>query len=186
MKIYIAGRIGYERNRFGLPVDIFRDPDSYWIACYPSFKFSGQYLMYTGPFTVGCDHGCAHQFDHAVGPTCGNDAMQINTHAVASGNDLKKDLRELVIRKTTKGIEHADVFFAWLGSDSQLAHGTIAEIGYAAGLGKPIYIGYGRRDSKETWYAKTLATKTYCTDDFESFFSWALNDHLDMVRPACK
>ena len=61
------------------------------------------------------------------------DESSVELYSININNDLKKDLRELVIRKTTKGIEHADVFFAWLGSDSQLAHGTIAEIGYAAG-----------------------------------------------------
>lgn len=186
MKIYIAGRIKRERTRFGLDVDIFREPEDYWITRYPEFMFDGYPLIYTGPFTVGCDHGCAHRFDHAVGPTCGNDQMPINATRIAGGNDLERDLRRLVIEKTTKGIKDADVVFAWLGSESQLAHGTLTEIGLAAGLGKPIYIGFDCKDSDETWYAKTLATKTYMASSFKTFFGWALQDYLKAVGKSCK
>lgn len=186
MKVYIAGRIKYERTRFGLDVDIFREPDEYWITRYPEFTFFDHSLIYTGPFTVGCDHGCAHRFDHAVGPTCGDDQIPIDLNKIAGGDNLEQELRRLVIKKTTQGIKDADVVFAWLGSESQLAHGTLAEIGFAAGLNKPIYVGFEGKDSDDTWYAKTLATQTYIARSFKTFFYLALNDHFDSVGESCK
>lgn len=186
MKVYIAGRIKYERTRFGLDVDIYREPESYWITQYPEFLFDGYPLIYTGPFTVGCDHGCAHRFDHAVGPTCGNDDMPVGIAKTASGHVLEYELRKLVIEKTTDGIKDADVFFAWLGSESQLAHGTLTEIGYAAALKKPIYIGYDHKDSDDTWYAKTLATASFAAKDFKHFFGWSLRHHLKFSGKSCK
>ena len=186
MKVYIAGRIKYERTRFGLDVDIYREPESYWITQYPEFLFDGYPLIYTGPFTVGCDHGCAHKFDHAVGPTCGNDDMATGPATVAFGDDLGHELRKLVIKKTTAGIKDADIVLAWLGSESQLAHGTLTEIGYAAALNKPIYVGYDNKDSDDTWYAKTLATSFFVTKDFKNFFRAALFHHLKFKGDSCK
>ncbi len=188
MNVYIAGRIGYERTRFGLPVDIYRHEDEYWITDYPTFVFRSHTLTYTGPFTVSCDHGCAHQFKHAVGPTCGNDSMYLGPDEKIEGYHFQKALRDLVVRKTTQGIKDADAVFVWLSDNSEIAHGTLTEIGYAAALQKPIYIGCTSKDSDQTWYAKSLATRNYCANnlEFKTFFAWALSDHLTFVRPACK
>ena len=184
MKVYIAGRIKYERDGFGLDVDISRDQETYWNSKHKEFVFGSYPLIYTGPFTVGCDHGCAHVYDHSVGPTCREDPMPVGHSTVASGHSLKQEMRVLVVNKTTDGIKDAHVVFAWLGADSQLAHGTLVEIGYAVALNKPVYIGHDIKDSDETWYAKTLATKCYATRDFDSFFAQALRDHyISISKP---
>lgn len=181
MKIYIAGQIRRERNRFGLPIDCSIAVDDYPILENKVFEFDTLRYEYTGPYTIGCDHGCAHVYDHAVGPVCGDDYFP---HIEGHGMRIK--LRQLVCQQSLSGIDDANIVFAWLGDNSHDAHGTIAEIGYAKGRGKPILIGHMPYDTNETWFVKMMATKTFIADDpltaFRDAMRW-INTHGNWPFP---
>ena len=175
MKIYIAGRIHKDRSRFGIVNDIARHGDKYHKAEFVDFNFDGRKLTYTGPFTVGCDHACAHAYDHAVGPSC--DRFFFDDDAPLEGHGMKDFLRYFVVEKSIAGIQAADFVFAWFGDESEHAYGTIAEIGCARGMCKPIYIGCNPFDSTDTWFAKTMANKLIVADDAKSALKIALDWH---------
>lgn len=61
-----------------------------------------------------------------------------------------------------RAIERSDLLFAWI--DSQDVYGTIAEVGYAAALGKPTWIA-GPVQFDELWLAYTMANRCYFGDD---------------------
>ncbi len=79
----------------------------------------------TGPFFVGCDHGCTHGK---------------STHAIAGGcvQSHYGEMRDEARRLCLAAIRGSDIVFAWL--DDATAYGTIAEIGYASALGKRIVV----------------------------------------------
>jgi very-short-patch-repair endonuclease len=79
----------------------------------------------TGPFFIGCDHGCTHgESTHATAGGC------VQSHY----GDMRAEARWLCL----KAINRSDIVFAWL--DDATAYGTIAELGYASALGKRIVI----------------------------------------------
>jgi hypothetical protein len=56
-----------------------------------------------------------------------------------------------------KAIQNCDVFFAWI--ETVDCYGTIAEIGYAHGINKDIWIASPRR-IEDMWLAYGMATRT--------------------------
>lgn len=163
-KIYIAGKIRRERNRLGLPIDSTLhaggDYETFMDHENREFEFDTLHYEYTGPYTIGCDHSCAHAYSHAVGPTCGDDFF-----GHVEGHGMRTEIRKMVSERSLAGIDEADIVFAWLGDDSHEAHGTLVEIGYAKGKGKTILIGCMAYDADETWFAKTMAKKLFIHDD---------------------
>lgn len=176
LRVYLAGRIARDRTRWGLVTISKADADEYLNAEPIPFECGGKRYEYTGPFTVGCDHGCAHAFDHAVGPTCGDDEF-----SYMIGDTLRDDLRSAVYRKSQTGIKDADVVFAWLGGDANQAHGTLIEIGIAAGLHKPVIVGClpksnpGSRNAP--WFAKEAAWLVVTADDPKTAFCLAMAEY---------
>ena len=177
ISIYIAGRIARDRTRYGL-LEIAKSADDgtqgyeYMNAEPEPFTFDGHACLYTGPFTIGCDHGCAHAWDHAVGPTCGQDIMAPMS---LMGHDLKQQLRNAVYQKSKEGIDRANLIFAWLGDDSHQAHGTLVEIGIASAMGKVIVIAHSENDTQETWFAKQAAHHVVVAENPRDALSEALN-----------
>jgi hypothetical protein len=99
---------------------------------------------YAGPFFISCDHGCGH------GPASHGCAIGVSEQDLALFNGLGASggcifgswptpHRGQVLKASLSCIRAADLVFVWIGSDFASAHGTIAEIGYAAALKKPIY-----------------------------------------------
>ncbi|MDG6245096.1 MAG: nucleoside 2-deoxyribosyltransferase [Methanolobus sp.] len=90
----------------------------------------GEGDKYVGPFFVACDHGCYHGANsHGAGAGlegCG-----------VIGGGLS---RTMVHKMCLDGIRRCDVLYAWI--DSKDCFGTISEIGYAAALGKKVWIAY--------------------------------------------
>ena len=86
---------------------------------------SGMFYDITGPFFIGCDHGCTHGR---------------STHAIAGGcvQSHYGEMRDVARRLCLAAIRRSDIVFAWL--DDVTAYGTIAEIGYASALGKRIVV----------------------------------------------
>lgn len=143
--LYFAGRIKKETRRWGLanwdqdgtmhgwaPGESFPTPTSVG-----RFQFS-----YVGPYAYGCDHGCTH------GP---------NAHGSADTECMGApwgESREHALARALDGIRHADIVFAWL--EDYEAHGTVAEIGYAVGRGKPVIVLTGW-DVPDLWFPRWMA-----------------------------
>ncbi len=116
---------------------------------------------YTGPFFEGDDHGSYHgKTQHGVLPA------GIPT-AGLSGERLK------VARRALRGIDTCNLFFAWI--DARDCYGTLFEIGYAAAIGKRVYIGVAEGfDAREFWFSLTLATNVIRTQRPEDALAFAI------------
>jgi hypothetical protein len=148
MKIYLAGKISKNdwRNEIINTRGIEHADGSVTI----------QGDIYTGPYFVSCDHGCYHgDSTHGVIDSgCGSgDRRTIEDqmcyefgvcdadggHGCVNENDIKDTIPKLCL----SWIDECDVVFAWI--DSNDCFGTIAEIGYAYGKEKEIWIGYSNK-----------------------------------------
>ena len=94
-----------------------------------------------------------------------------------------------------KQIQLSDFLFAWF--DSYDAYGTIAEIGFAAGNGIPVYIGFredvfprqeyttddsweeekGYLIGRELWYISTISNRSFLAQTPCDAFTRALRCH---------
>lgn len=126
-KIYCAGKITKcdWRHKFLIPEasGSWPNKDAYCGA----IPFT-----YTGPYFVGCDHGCTHGVGlHANtgGPHCETCPNYEDTNAI------RKD----VAKKCLKAIRNSDVVFAWINEMS--CYGTLWELGYAKGKGIKTVVG---------------------------------------------
>jgi hypothetical protein len=104
---------------------------------------------YTGPYFLGCDHGCFHgDDDHGL---AANNGTLVQHHCDPSRPDK-------IVRLCRGAIERSDVVFAWL--DSPDAYGTVCELGYAAALGKQIWIA-GPKHFRDMWFVYRLDTRDH-------------------------
>jgi len=147
-RVYLAGKIAkndwrndvvdgypsysvyYRRPCDGLPKDsIWLDRDS----------ADGKALI-SGPFFITCDHGCQHGTStHAMDGSCAN----------ANIDYSRRSAREWAAHLCLAAIRRSDVFYAWLDDDT--AYGTIAEIGYAVGIGKTVVVATPVCHSTFSW-----------------------------------
>lgn len=102
-------------------------------------------LNITGPFFIGCDHGCAHGS---------------NQHgSIFSSYYTQKTMTEAqfnVFHNCIESIRKCDSIFVFLESqDCLTAYGTLAEIGYAKALGKKVVIA-GHYDPNQ-WFVWNMA-----------------------------
>lgn len=123
---------------------------------------------YVGPFFISCDHGCYHLMnEHGLGVGQVNCQME------------QKVTRKQVVTLCQSQIATADAVFCWL--ENLTAYGTLAELGYASALGKPICLAYP--DSAEirlwenTWFVKQLAGRVDMWPNVEAawqdFLGWS-------------
>lgn len=85
----------------------------------------GDGIHLTGPFFVGCDHGCAHRG---------------GAHGITGGCISSVATREATVKLCLDAIEKSDIVFAWIDTDD--AYGTLVELGYAKGKGKRIIVAH--------------------------------------------
>ena len=126
-----------------------------------------------GPFYIPCFHsplGCYRsENDHGLG---------VDGNCQDSGFT-----RGQAVAFCLFAIERCDVFFAWIDDDT--CYGTLAEIGYAKGLQKPVWIagppdyieGWATCHAQHTtdlWFACTMADRLHVVD-------WNTNP-LDALR----
>lgn len=122
-RVYIAGKI--------------EDPNKDWrLNIYPSYPYKENslpgYHTYVGPYPL---MGGGHGFPVP------------NTHGLASNGIIDENIYEsqerfypnFVVRNCLENIDLCDVLFAWISTLD--CYGTIAEIGYARGKNKQIFIG---------------------------------------------
>jgi hypothetical protein len=123
-RIYAAGKIsrGDWRNAL-VDVDVSGN-DSY--MPWPHRRLTGSQHLYTGPyFTPGGGHGLSH------GTNTHGSADIYNPHE--SGMGLEDESARKIFSKCLQAIQACDIFFAWI--DSPDCYGTLAEIGFAHGIG---------------------------------------------------
>ena len=121
---------------------------------------------YSGPWTVGCDHGCAHvageenpwtSSGSAQGYGTGTHGSANNSCSLSSGGG---DVGSIVFERSMAGIARADAVFVWL-EDTE-CYGTLLEVGYAYAMKKPIFLAHAPTvyPNGEMWFAFKAATKT--------------------------
>jgi hypothetical protein len=101
---------------------------------------------YSGPYFVGCDHGCFHGNDsHGCG-------KEYDNHGCRVGWDIPAHCE--------KAVRSADVVFAWISAND--CYGTIAEIGMAKALGKHVWVASDRH-YRDMWFIYQLADEPFCS-----------------------
>lgn len=145
--VYLAGKVtknGWRqqfvptlRNAYGA-----NDEHYHW----PSGIVDGiaEGVHYTGPFFIGCDHGCGHYSPHANGAG-GCVEVPAHYHDSTGGHGDYADLeirfnssrRHDTAKWCLEAIERSDLVIALIADD---AHGTLIEVGYALGTQKTVWI----------------------------------------------
>ncbi len=142
MKIYLAGKI----SRTDWRNEII---NTYGIQPSDENKtINGD--IYTGPYFVSCNHGCSHgESKHGILGGCGNGndngiqnelMCEFGSNCNHYGMDTNSETQDEIPKLCLGWIDKCDVLFAWINSND--CYGTIAEIGYAYGKNKEIWIGY--------------------------------------------
>jgi nucleoside 2-deoxyribosyltransferase len=176
--VYLAGKIAqgeHWRSRI-----VGGDDDH---PCYealdPSFTLDidnalGKFTV-TGPiFVSACGHGLAHRGStHAACEdtwTCDDEEPSESDRAKVSAMQAK------VHAVNTQRIRNADFVFAFIDEDD--CFGTLAEIGFAHGIGKPVYLLYGGKltpkQRADFWFVEQFAARVYRRVNIEHAFNHAL------------
>jgi hypothetical protein len=179
IKCYIAGRIEYSRKRFGI-VECSLNSDvgvNSPVAHLTPFVFRGDKMIYTGPYTMGCDHSCSHMSEprfgtvnHGSGKTCMD---EIKPHQFS-------EIAPIVFKRSLDGVRQANFVFAWI-KDLE-CYGTLVEIGYALGRNIPVIVGFPKNftDKNELWFVSQGAIVVY-GDTPEDAFEMAVVKYKSWV-----
>ena len=101
-------------------------------------------LYTTGPFFISCNHGCYHGK---------------NSHGVAAGREGcggKGVSAEVVPMVCMEQIRKSDFVFAYI--DAESCFGTLCEIGYAVGIGKPVAVMFADEELRtKMWFTAEVA-----------------------------
>lgn len=164
--VYMAGKI--------------QNPDTDWRSTiswmYPTedHKLPG-YHTYVGPYPLmGRCHGNAVPCTHAALYTSGFIDEDEVYQPFSDVNEVWSDFDpQFVVDRCFSGIDRCDVLFAWI--DTLDCYGTLAEIGYAKGKGKQIFLGisedlvipasnfndnskpHNTLQSHDLWFVETMA-----------------------------
>lgn len=181
-RVYLAGKICKDGWRNELVsnrrLSFWTDADgpADWPIEWSAVREDGYTI--TGPFFVGCDHGCTHgNMNHASSGGC-----QYGDTYLA---------RRSIQRMCLTAIDGSDVVFVWF--DDPTAYGTLAEIGYASAAGKRIYFacppcpsGFDVNPPEdhrcecvlhgETWFAAGLADHVVMAPDVRQAFDLMVED----------
>ena len=171
---YVAGRIEKDWQRFGLIPCGLDEP----YECVAEIRTPTNYRIfrYSGPYTVGCDHGCSHAGFTQQDDTKWRDVSDVEmvarhatrgtrTHGCASSYCVGRISPRDTMCRALDGISKADYVFVWI--KDQECFGTLVEVGYALALKKKIYIAYhpSINPRGELWFAFGAATKIVKTED---------------------
>lgn len=157
LKVYLAGKISKNDWRHsivrGLAWAWQDNPfEPWWFekASWPKTPIDDVFT-YVGPYFASCDHGCFHtDGGHGVG---GQENWSGHGDRNVEGGAYQGAYRDTIARWCMGAIQSCDVLFAWL--DDPSAHGTLAELGYARGLGKAVIVAASHPD---LWLASQMAT----------------------------
>ena len=122
------------------------------------------YIEVTGPFFLSCDHSCYHgNNSHGVGAISSKDPEAFHNgewSGCAGTTFSRNEVAEICTRQICK----ADMVFAYINSDD--CYGTLCEIGYGAGIGKPIAVMFDNSKRAESmWFVRELACDVFTLDN---------------------
>lgn len=126
MKLYLAGKItggGWRNSIVSGLAQVCEPAPPYPWPVLPKSIFGIH--DYTGPYFMS-DHDRMSHYD------------DISHEFDVSGGHDASDEQWTIHHSCITGIDAADAVFAWIDQDE--LHGTLVEIGYARGFGKPIFI----------------------------------------------
>lgn len=137
----------------------------------------GKPVIYTGPFALSCDHGCWHRLDHGlISPYASSGGPQLNEYEETAcpeddhkGNGFDQ---ATAVSNCFSQIAKSDAIHAFI--DSLDCYGTIAELGYASGIGLPIFLvcsGVADPDldvRDDLWFIKNMPTVERITTGVET------------------
>lgn len=112
-------------------------------------------LTITGPFFIGCDHGCYHgNGGHGVAAREAHDLNDTDKWFDCLGT-RKFYTRNDVFEICKNQIDKAEIVFAYI--DCLDCYGTLAEIGYAYAKGKAVEIFFASPTIKEEmWFISKM------------------------------
>lgn len=189
--VYMAGKVGHSNYRVTLGLG----PRG-MTYINKLHHHNGRAYTYAGPIIPSCDHGCWHDFfDGCTGYDGGFIYEGKQSYFVEPSN------HEAIVGATMKQIQTSDFLFAWF--ESYDAYGSIAEIGFAAGIGIPVYIGFredvfpvqessynnswdnrkGYLVGRELWYISTIAHRSFLSQNPAQAFTRALRSHAKGAPP---
>jgi hypothetical protein len=114
---------------------------------------------YTGPFFLGCDHGCGHVSGHHgchvnnCTSSSASDLDYLKSCSTGCPHDMALSGRQIAFSNAMNGIEQCDVLFAWI--ESHAVFGTLAEIGFAFARQKKIWISFVQ-EMDDLWFAAQM------------------------------
>lgn len=163
LKIYLAGKIEHTCWRHSIVTDLRNGGATGSCGDYinddefPSVLEGSIFGFhhYVGPFFTSCDHGCFH------GPgTHGSAAHEFDDRDENNPKIIgyNAEHRNAAFHRAVVGIASCDLFFAWI--DSIDCFGTIAEIGMAHGMAKPIALGVTPSFPDDLWFVNQCANFT--------------------------
>lgn len=179
-KIYAIGRVNDQlRTRFGITDNTLTEDDLQLPSKSPirNCEFQGYRYKYVGPYTVSCDHRCAHEPYRSANGKTNSTARGTGSHGSAVDGCIQPSTSwsmDDVHQRSLDGIQQADHVFAWL--EDHEAFGSLVEVGYASALGKPILIAHPPHiDPKdELWFAFQCATTLKCFESASAAYGWFL------------
>lgn len=135
-RVYMAGKIAKNDWRHGLVPDLRGHLHEDGPVCCGWFT-------YVGPFFVSCDHGCRHR---------------PGSHGVAgAGCDAEYISPASVLHRNQAALQSADLIFAYITAPD--CHGTNFEIGFAYGVGIPVFLHFAHGiDPAQFWYENLAVT----------------------------
>lgn len=152
--IYLAGKISKDDWRHDAVHDLREAWGSNWYGATQWSVHDAEWPVipggvlgafdYTGPYFIqGCDHsptGCDRE-EHLSGSICQGEIAG----------------RSATAQRCLNAIDRSDIVFAWL--DDATAHGTLVELGYAKGRGKPVIVAGPNlpRTSEQVWEQEEAA-----------------------------
>jgi hypothetical protein len=145
----------------------------------------GKGLHYGGPFFIGCDHGCYHgPNSHGVSANSEHFCIEEFDEGPQISPPFKEFSTE-VTKNCLTSIAHASIIFAWI--DDLSAYGSLAELGYARALKKPIWLAWPK-PLPDLWFIWEMASVTIiaqtASSAFHELLATQLNIRLQKPTPA--
>lgn len=187
-KLYACGKIrkGDWRSTIVNIEGAIEDPSDEWTEV----EIEGYNLDYTGPYFVGCDHGCTHGTNtHGVGLSCCTGwKTDYNPH------DGSYEYGQEISTKCLRSIEESDFVFAWI--DDLTCYGTLIELGVAIALQKDVRVAVSNNlkpdlhiddyesgvspGTHDLWFLESLSHRTIFSDSAKTAFNELYSHFYDM------
>ena len=111
-----------------------------------------------GPFFISCDHGCYHGHEsHGVGAYDPENCAEDEYPGQCEGAGVPSSIVPWLCKEQ---INRSDFVFAYI--DSATCYGTLLEIGYAIGIGKPVFVMFANNElRKDMWFIAESANMVF-------------------------